>query len=431
MQKMSPKKIKVLWFSNTPANGAEFLGLAKPGSGTWLRTLDVALQERVDLNVAFYNNCEINFKYGATHYWGIPRYKSKLQKFFGKIGERFFDKVLDEDHLYLYLDIIKKVKPDIIHVHGSENPFGSIIGKTTSPVVVSIQGLICAVLNAHNQGLGERYLKVRNFKLDSIKNTLFPTNFNNAMLKFKGMAKVERKNLKNCRYVIGRTDWDHRMTRLLAPESKYFHNDEIMREEFYLSQWFPPMHDGRRIYIHSTADNVYYKGLETIIDAINHLKNYNVKCTWRIAGVKADDLIVRILKKRSGHRFPSDSLVFMGMVPAKQLIQSMLAADCYVNSSNIENGSNALCEAMLLGMPCIATHAGGVGTLIAHGRNGYLAQPGDSYSVASCIIDVFKNTSISKSLGEVARSEALNRHNPEVIVNDLIAIYRLIINGRP
>lgn len=428
---MNKKSIRILWLSNTSANGSEYLDRGGPGSGSWLRTLDVALQNKVDLHVAFYHSAECDFHIGATHYWAMARYQNKLQKAIEKIGERFFDQVLDEEHLNRYISVIEKVKPDVIHIHGSENPFGAIIGKTEVPVVVSIQGLICSVLNAYEKGLGERYLRIRNLRFDSFKNAFFPTNFNNAKLKFQNMAKVEKKNLRNCQFVIGRTEWDRRMTRLLAPQSQYFHNDEIMRSDFSSAQWSVQNRiDGNRVVVHTTADNVYYKGLETIVDAIQHLKEVGIQCTWRIAGVDAGDLIVRVLQKRSGHRFPRDSLVFMGKVPAKQLIESMLAADCCVIASNIENSPNALCEAMLLGMPCIATHAGGVGSFIIHGKNGYLVQPGDSYSVASCIIDVVSNPSKSQTLGLAAKADALVRHNPDTIVNDLISIYETIVENQ-
>jgi glycosyltransferase involved in cell wall biosynthesis len=244
------------------------------------------------------------------------------------------------------------------------------------------------------------------------------------------MAKVENKNLNNCHYVIGRTDWDYLMTRQLAPQSQYFHNDEIMRSEFFLAQWSVPNRiESKRVVVHTTADNVYYKGLETLVDAIMHLKEFGIQCTWRIAGVEPDDLIVKVLKKRSGRLFPRDSIVFMGKVPASRLIESMLAADCYVLTSNIENSPNALCEAMLLGMPCIATDVGGVSSFINHGKNGYLVQAGDSYAVANYIIEMFSNQSKSHSLGLSARTDAVVRHNPNTIVNNLMSIYETIIEN--
>lgn len=40
--------------------------------------------------------------------------------------------------------------------------------------------------------------------------------------------------------------------------------------------------------------------------------------------------------------------------------------------SHIENSPNNLCEAMILGMPCIATDAGGTSTLLSNMKDGLL-----------------------------------------------------------
>lgn len=427
---MRGSKIKVLWFSNTPANGLEGLGLGGSGSGTWLQTLDRALQDSVDLNVAFYHHKNVEFQLGATRYWGIARYDSLFEKIVSKISERFFDQVLDDRHLRKYLAIIDNVRPDIIHIHGSENPFGAIISRTSIPTVVSIQGLVGAVYEAYSRGLGDKFLGIRSFGFDSLKNLFFPTNFKNTKLKFAKMALIERKNLRDCKYIIGRTEWDNYATTLLAPKRAYFHNDEIMRSEFELAQWRPRSHKAYEVVVHTTADNVYYKGLEAIVDAIIHLKNCGIQCSWRIAGVHPKDLIVRVLKKRAGNNFPLDSLVFMGKVPASQLIDSMLSADCYVLASHIENSPNALCEAMLLGMPCIAAHSGGVGSFIKHQINGLLVQPGDGCSIASSIINISNNKSQAVKYGQLARNMAIQRHNTQKIVNGLVGIYQEIINSQ-
>lgn len=426
---MKNKRMRVLWFCNTPANGAEYLGMVGFGSGTWLAALDKALQDRIELHIAFYHEYAVNFSVGSTHYWAIARYKNKIEKLFKKFSERFFDGVIDDDHLEYYLKIINKVQPDLIHIHGSENSFGCIVDNTDIPVVVSIQGLICSVLESYFRGLDEKYSKLRNFKLDTFKNIIFPTNFNNTQLKFSSMAEIERKNLKKCKNIIGRTEWDFRVTRVLAPDSKYYHGDEIMREEFFSKKWFPLESSSKKVVIHTTADNVYYKGLETIVGAINNLKKLGVNCTWRIAGVKPDDLIVRVLIKKFKKNYPTDSIVFLGKLSSDNLINSMLSADCYVLTSNIENSPNALCEAMLLGMPCVATCVGGVSTFIRNNKNGFLVQPGDSFSVAACVVEVISNPMKAQALGAVARDDALRRHNSSRVVTELLSAYREIVSS--
>jgi len=54
---------------------------------------------------------------------------------------------------------------------------------------------------------------------------------------FKKLALIEKMNLSNVRFIIGRTDWDRKIRRVLAPHSKYFHNDEILRDSFYKAEW--------------------------------------------------------------------------------------------------------------------------------------------------------------------------------------------------
>ena len=422
-------KIKVLWFSNTPANGVLGLGLNNLGSGTWLRTLDLALQQKVDLHIAFYHTKDIHFQVEDTKYYAIKRYNNIFDKLKYKFLERFFDYVIDNDDYQKYIELVNEIKPDIIHIQGTENSFGCIIGQTKYPVVVSIQGLTTAVSRFYSVGLGEKYLSTRSLSFSKLKDLIFPTNFNNAKQKFIKMSTIEKKNLFNCKHIIGRTEWDKKHTRILAPSSTYYHNDEIMRSEFYNVQWVSNESDQNNIIIHSTSDNVYYKGLETICDTIILLNNLGFNCICNIAGLDENDLIVKIIKKRMKFNFPLNSINFLGKIDTNTLINQMLQADCFIMSSNIENSSNSLCEAMLLGMPCIATNAGGTFSILENRIDGILVQPGDSYSIAASILELYHDKKLSVIFGKNAREKALNRHKHDTIVNDLLNIYGTIIKN--
>ena len=63
--------IKVLWFSNTPALGAEFIDNNSKikGTGGWMYTLNKLLQDEVRLSVAFHHPYKLaNFKYENTNF---------------------------------------------------------------------------------------------------------------------------------------------------------------------------------------------------------------------------------------------------------------------------------------------------------------------------------------------------------------------------
>jgi glycosyltransferase involved in cell wall biosynthesis len=160
------------------------------------------------------------------------------------------------------------------------------------------------------------------------------------------------------------------------------------------------------------------------------LINLGYNCTWNVAGVSENDLIVKIVKKKFGKKFPTNNIKFLGKLSEENLLIQMLKADCFVMPSNIENSSNALCEAMLLGMPCIATNAGGTNSILKHRIDGILVQIGDSTALASGVLELFKDQQFSKMLGKNARSNALNRHSKDKVVSDLLNTYHLILSSK-
>lgn len=415
--------MKVLWFSNTQANSDEYFKRQLSGTGGWMKSLDKALQNKVDLHIAFYHQENIkDFRYKNTHYYPIPRYNNLL----GKIKERVVNSIIDTEHIQFYLDIIDKVRPDIIHIHGTENPFGCIIKKTDIPVFISIQGNITVYLHKYCSGIDSKYLKLNNINITDPKTLLSPFFFENKRKKFVKMQRREEANLENCKYIIGRTDWDRRISLILAPERRYFHADEILRDNFYHVKWSPKKQ--KRLILHTTSGNTFFKGFETVCLALNELNKQGVDCEWRVAGINKNDLIVKVVRKMIKNKFPQKNLRLLGRLTEETLIQKMLEADIYVMPSHIENSPNNLCEAMILGMPCIATFAGGTGSLLRDGHEGILIQDGDPWVMAGAILELNEDFQKAITMGDNARKRALQRHGKNKIVNSLLQIYTKILS---
>jgi len=127
-------QIKVLWFSNTPANADEYFNSELKNTGGWLKSLDKVLQYKVDLHVVYYGNHQKPFKYLETTYHPIDTSNNLCKQ----IKNKFCITIPTHDDLNVYLDLIDQIKPDIIHIHGSEMPFAGLISHTVIPVVVSI-----------------------------------------------------------------------------------------------------------------------------------------------------------------------------------------------------------------------------------------------------------------------------------------------------
>jgi glycosyltransferase involved in cell wall biosynthesis len=140
--------------------------------------------------------------------------------------------------------------------------------------------------------------------------------------------------------------------------------------------------------------------------------------------------LVRLVEKKLKKRSDSLGIHYPGKLNAQQLIENMLNADVFVHPSYIDNSPNSLCEAMMLGMPVIASYAGGIPSMVEPGQNGFLIQPGDPFVLASLLLILHKDPALASKIGENARKTALYRHNRDTIVNDLLTIYSKTIKHR-
>lgn len=412
--------MKVLWFSNTPANGVSD---KSKGTGSWLVPLNVAIQEFVDLHITYpYPYKKMAYKNEKTSYY--PLYTGNI--LISKLKELYLNEVHDETFLEQYLTIVNHVQPDIIHIHGTEYPFACLIPYVNVPVIVSIQGNITVYYNKYKSGLGDKYIHTQKWTTN-LKNLFLSSNFYKNYKQREYKSKVELKQLRNARYIIGRTDWDRRITSVMSPDSKYYIGDEMLRDSFHNNEW-KQRTQTNTIKVFTINGDSYFKGFETLCHGLSILTQYGFDVEWTVAGVNNHSLIYKIARKYLGKNFPTKGLTLLGSVTEDMLVKHMLSSDIYVMPSHIENSPNNLCEAMLLGMPCIATVAGGTASLLMDKKEGILIQDGDAWVLAGSILELHNNPMQAAEMGRCARQRALIRHDKTRIVNQLLETYKTIIS---
>lgn len=419
--------MKILWFSNTPCAGIYQLNenFKLKRTGGWLESLNIAIENELELAISFPFARKIDkFKHNKTLYF--PIFEGNL--FLKILKLKIFKKTFENLILKSALEVINEYNPEIIHIHGTENDFLELHKYTKIPIVVSIQGNYIVYHHKYLTGFGYKYLNTLPFNLNfsSILSLLF--NFKYSYNYFKINSKREQKNMLLIKNVIGRTSWDKRLTSILAPNSNYFYGAEILRDKFYNSKWNNPYYSGK-VFIFTINSDSYFKGIETVFHSISLLLDLGMDIEWKIAGLNEHSLIYKISKKKLGKIFPSRGFKLLGPLDEISLVQEMLQSNLYVMPSHIENSPNNLCEAMMLGLPCISTFVGGTNSLIIDLHNGILVQDGDPWSMSGAILDVIGNRELQLKLSKNARKDALLRHDKSAIVKQYVNIYNQILKN--
>lgn len=415
--------MKVLWFANTPCLASNKLA-PDMVMGGWLKSLEEKIVENsdIDLSICFYWNTELpSFKYNKTQYYPIYRNsgKSKLQKHVLK----YFCENNDVSEIPQLLDVIKQVEPNLIHIHGTEENFGIIQSFVDIPCVISIQGLLSPCTLKFYDGIKQSLINEHQSLFSLLKYRPIAVVFRD----IKKRASREKNILEKSKHIIGRTSWDKRITQLLAPNSSYYISNEILRPTFYIKEWNKSSFSNR-VEIVTVTSSSLYKGFETIVQTAKMLVNNGVKdFRWTVVGLDENTPIVKTVKRWLKIEFKDLNIFLIGRKNEEEIVELLVNSDIYCQCSHIENSPNSLCEAMLIGMPIVASFAGGTDSMLENNKEGILVQTGDYFSFAGAIKSIIKKPEESLMMGKKARLRAMNRHNPDLIVEELLSIYKQIV----
>jgi glycosyltransferase involved in cell wall biosynthesis len=424
--------MRVLWFTNVlMPDACSGLGrVSLKGSGWWMSALLDRLKLNKDLSLAVVTVDgfkDARFTIDGVDYFVIRR--TLLSAILGRLRcPRVGSPPFSEIHRYA--SIVEQWNPDIVHVHGTECDYGLIKawGFTEKPVLVSIQGLMGPYMRQVFGNLLPQELR------GSLKHRLTGL-YSDSLYRWKVYRQhtpIEEQILQSADLILGRTEWDYAWAWTLGPLAKYRHVDELMRPEFLRAE--PWSLDGCRRYgIVCTTGNIALKGLHILLEAIWRLRRSYPHINLRIAAVgfvpDSTTDYTRFISDLIKRWDLQDVVNLRGWLDASELVDELRGAHCYVTPSFIENSSNALQEAMLLGMPVIATAAGGTPSILEAGFTGMTFPSGDVALLALQIHRLFQDDALAVQLGRAARRVARERQAPGRVEGQLMSAYREAKSG--
>ncbi len=155
----------------------------------------------------------------------------------------------------------------------------------------------------------------------------------------------------------------------------------------------------------------HQKNLPMLVEAFSRL--HTVHADYRLCIIgdtynASDEKVLKETKERIGLLGISD---YVDLLPFNKDVHKDIISDAmYVNSSDHEGMSNAMLEAMAIGMPVVCTDCpiGGAAAVIENGKNGLLVEVGNSEEMYRAMKKIVENKELADKLSHNA-SEIRNK----------------------
>lgn len=402
--------MRVLWIANIVfPHVCQKLGLPAPVSGGWLhaRAEQLSMVDGISLAVAtvYKGNKAFKLDLDGIRYYLLPvdrldRYQTSLEKKWAEICGEFM--------------------PDLIHINGTEYPHGLACMHAMPGLkyAVSIQGLVSVISRYYCGGMSFGEI-ARNTSLLEIATGRSIWQARLGMLK---RGRFESEYITRAHAVSGRTSWDLAHVRAMNPSVPYYYSPRALRSAFHDSpSWSFEKMTPHTIFLSKGTSP--FKGMHQVIKAAALLLTRYPDLRIRVAGKdmlggsgwKSKLRITaypRYLARLAGRLGIRDHLCFTGRLSAEQMTAELLKANVFICPSAIENSSNSIAEAQMLGVPTVASDAGGNMDMVDHGVTGFIYRFEEHELLAHYVSRIFEERELASRLSSAGIQAAGKRHEP-------------------
>ena len=300
------------------------------------------------------------------------------------------------------LKVVDTIKPDLIHLHGSENAFysASILPLLDKyPVLVTIQGFVS--LSSKPKNIISQYIRWNRIRYERL--------INEKAKHFTVATSDVRKNLTN------------------------FNKNPIMYNDHYpttkpevSSTDFPQ----------KKYDVVYYariskdKGIEDLIIALKEIKEVNPTISAIIIGGGAESYLNQIKSMIAAYGL-EDNITFAGFQPTQQDVFKLAAqARVYVLPTHFDALPGTIRESMFMKIPVVSYAVGGIPSLNDKKECITLVEKDNIKELAEKILLVLNNKERTQLLVDNAFNLINDKFNNDKIYANLLSIYKDVLASK-
>jgi glycosyltransferase involved in cell wall biosynthesis len=283
------------------------------------------------------------------------------------------------------LKIIHEIRPHTVHAWGSENAYGSVLGKSEYRTVFSLQGHLKEYQRVGGLPQGHYW-------------------------RFK--AEIEKSFVNNADIVTAESNW-------AIDKLNEFYNPKMTKRveygihpSFYEIEWQPDPDVPTMLFIGSIT---HLKGIDILVEAINHCATKN----WKLY-IAGDGPLLPTLRERTRGM---DQIVWMGMIGWDELQKLQKKTWALVHPSRAETGPMCIKEARVVGIPVITTCHGGQSEYVQDGVNGFIFDIKNPRQLARLIDRCMSDYNLVRRLGNSTKEKDRIFFSPLKTANEFINLY--------
>lgn len=415
IRKQYMRKMRVLWLSNKVQTNE-----ASTGSGTWLESMAKGLVQagEVELgNIAHGPVRKLTRKdSGEISQWVVP---------LAKLGK---DGLPGKTILAAIIKGAEEFEPDLVHIWGTENFWGLLTarGYLRKPASLEMQGFKMVYARTYSGGLSLR----EQLSCIGPKEILRGATIFQERRRFKIWGNFEKEIIRKAPNVTVQSSWMRAWVQGLNPACRIFESSLPLRDSFCNSPPWEPQKNP--VLFTSAAYPAPYKGLHVAVRAVALLRHGFPGIRLRIAGAHQRPGIrqsgyISWLNREARRLSVESNLTWLGPLNGDELVREMHSSAAFVLPTFIENCCTSMQEAMMVGIPVVASYCGGLPSIGKDEESALFFPPGDEAMCAYQIRRLLTDHTLAELISQRARKTAIARNNTSLIVQRQIDIYRQIL----
>lgn len=298
---------------------------------------------------------------------------------------------------------LREIAPDVVHVQG-QNHIGPAALAAGLPTVVTLHGILY-----REQHITDTTASRASRARARVRNGL--------------NARFERATLRRARHLVIISPYVLEAVRDMTRARTHMIPNPIDDDFFTLARRPVP---GRVLFVGVVGPR---KNVLVLVRSFEEVLRRRPDATLHLVGRPADAGYVAAIEAEVARRGLSGTVRALGVVSDAELRREYGEATVLALPSKEESSPMAIQQAMAMGLPIVASRAGGIPHLVDDGETGLLATPDDPADLAGRLVAALGDGELLGRMAEACRARA-ERFRAQAVARATLDVYRAAA-GRP